>query len=298
MPFTRVEDMESPANSILIYGIPRVGKTVLGCTISEYAGGDDVLLITPEINGAESLRAGWTEADGERVPLDQVRVEYIFQPGVTQDPFAHMINIIREVAGGPIGEEDDAINHLVIDGLTSIGTAAMMYRMGDDASQHRDMGQDGWDWLLMQFYRVSMELRALLDTGRSVVWIAHTEVPYIEKKIVMRTGGPMAYGKAKTFVPGDVTFIMRMSSNAMRTGKFSSQLQIAASEDYIAGSRKEGGSFGMETLILDPPRLSDIMAQVAEANAPAAPEKPAPKTKSTKPKPSGKSSRGGKGKSK
>lgn len=240
-----------------IYGVTGCGKTMLPMTLSRADGGSDVGIITAEQNGPTSLATrGYLKA----------KVEVL--PGAGNDPFAPTLNALS------VFRKDKTVTTVVVDGLTVISGRAIEFL--SDGEGEKALGFEGWQQMLAHFRQMEGVCEQLTRLGKNVILTAWEEEPHYEDTMGGRSlaqkGRPLLQGKAKTWLPGNVDVIARMTSRYKREGKglkWEGRLDLKPTGDWLGKTRWD---------FLPSPHPPDLklMLDTVRKYRPVAPKIPAP----------------------
>lgn len=243
-----------------IYGAEGTGKTRLGMSLAGPKG-EGLGIITAEEGGPTSLLSAGASLD---LPI------YLLPPA-GEDPFPHVKQAITELT------RDPKVRIIMLDGCTSISGRAIEFLSSGEGE--KALGFPGWQEILANFRQIEGLAEKAVRAGKSFIFTSWEREPDYEDtlggKVLKSEGGPLLAGQAKTWLPGNVDILARMTSKFVQvkdpnTGKlvkqWQGQLQLHRDGAWKAKSR----------WALPSPYPADLRKMLADVRgqAPAAPAQP------------------------
>lgn len=247
-----------------VYGAEGTGKTRLGLSLAGPKG-EGLAVITAEEGGPTSLLSAGASTS---LPIWLL-------PPAGQDPFPAVKEAITSLT------RDPSISVVMLDGCTAISGRAIEFLSNGEGE--KALGFQGWQEILANFRQIEGLAEKCVRAGKSFIYTAWEREPEYEDtmagKVLKSEGGPLLAGQSKTWLPGNVDILARITSKFVTVQdpttkkavkKFQAQLQLHRDGYWKAKSRWELPS-------PYPADLRKMLEDVAgQAPAPAPKKIPAP----------------------
>ncbi|UOF77424.1 AAA domain [Caudoviricetes sp.] len=213
-----------------VYGDTGSGKTRLPTTLAAQKDASDVAYITPVAQGLVSLVTA-----GFDPPVTEL-------PGQNEDPFEPCMDAIADYT------RDKSIRVIVLDEVSVMSGRAVDFLSNGEGE--KAMGFEGWQAMLANFRRIEGLAEAATRAGKSFIYTSWSAAPSMESTLagisIKEKGRPYLQGKAQMWLPGNTDLLARITSAFVTerdpatnkaVKKFKAELQLHASEEYLAKTR-------------------------------------------------------------